>query len=91
MRLQIPEGFEVRISHTRRATNGDIYAPAELLRKIGMTISPRGGRTVAHLVKNGEIVVSGVAKCGPRDNFNRRIGRDIAIGRALKELEARSA
>ena len=34
-------------------------------------------------------VAEGVAECSPRDNYCRRLGREIALGRALKELEHR--
>ena len=34
-----------------------------------------------------ELVAFAVAKCSPRDNHNRKIGRAIAVGRALKALD----
>lgn len=35
---------------------------------------------------NGDIIATGFAMCNPSDQFNKRIGRDIARGRALKRL-----
>lgn len=32
-------------------------------------------------------VVRGVAFCNPLDQFNRKLGRDIALGRAVKAIE----
>ena len=36
---------------------------------------------------DGTGYVRGVAFCNPRDQFNKRLGRSIALGRALKALE----
>jgi hypothetical protein len=49
-------------------------------------ISPHGGWTLAQVFKGDELVAEAVAVCSPRDNYCKRIGRDIATGRALKEL-----
>lgn len=40
-------------------------------------------RTVAAIV-DGNFVFIGVAKCFETDQFNRRLGREIAVGRALR-------
>jgi hypothetical protein len=43
------------------------------------------GTTVAELFdESGQRIASAVAKCGPNDQPNRKIGRAIAVGRALK-------
>jgi hypothetical protein len=77
-RTQLPDGYSVRYWHTFTNT------------------TPRGRRipdfrphrcTFAFLFdENGEHVSQGVAVCGPYDQFNRRLGRTIALGRALKAL-----
>lgn len=41
------------------------------------------GTHVALVTEENKVFV-GIAKCNPRDQFNRRIGRDIAVGRAFK-------
>ena len=46
----------------------------------------RGGITYCQLVEDGEVVAQGVAYCSPKDNFCYRVGRDIARGRAEKQL-----
>lgn len=51
-------------------------------------VSPTGGRTDAVLYDaDGNEVAKGVAPCSIHDNFNRRIGWMIAVGRALEQLE----
>lgn len=46
----------------------------------------KGGVTEAVVVdKDGTIKATGLAICSERDSYNKKIGRDIAIGRALKK------
>lgn len=51
--------------------------------------SPRGGRTEVEIVRDGSIVAFGATNCSTRDNYNKAVGLQIALGRALKELPAR--
>jgi len=37
----------------------------------------------------GAHYVRGIAFCNPKDQFNRRLGRNIALGRAVKAIENR--
>lgn len=47
--------------------------------------SPHRWRTTAYLIdSNGVCRATGVAECSERDNPNRKVGRAIAVGRALK-------
>ena len=51
----------------------------------------RGGKTICYLYKdcgNEGPVGASAAVCSMSDNFCYRTGRDIALGRALKALEA---
>ena len=41
----------------------------------------RGGYTVAYCESSGGMIEYSIANCSPRDNFNKKIGRDIATGR----------
>ena len=42
--------------------------------------------TVCQLLdENGEVIAVGEARCCPKDQFNRRLGRTISLGRALKQ------
>lgn len=56
--------------------------------KIGDTILPTGGVTVAFDVKyeddGSTTVLAAIARASLRDNFSRRLGRTIAAGRLAK-------
>jgi hypothetical protein len=53
-------------------------------------LSPRGGLTVADAYDSDGILIEfGEAACSMRDNYNKRLGRQIAVGRLLKRLELR--
>lgn len=45
----------------------------------------KGGETECHLVLRDGTEIVGVAQCSLKDNFCYRIGREIALGRALKK------
>ena len=51
-----------------------------------------GGATVAIMPQEerGTALIS-VSRCGPMDNFNKKIGRDIAVGRLTAYLAGRSS
>jgi len=48
-----------------------------------------GGMTECDLVdpESGTVIVTGYAHCSILDTFNKRIGRDISLGRAIKSLK----
>jgi len=46
-----------------------------------------GGLTICYVYRGDEMVAIGEAQCSTKDQFCYRIGRMIARGRALKELE----
>ncbi|MHC4748338.1 MAG: hypothetical protein ACYTFW_00555 [Planctomycetota bacterium] len=49
---------------------------------------PRGGMTVCEVLDaDGNLIVEGRAICSLADNFNYRLGREIALGRAVMQLE----
>lgn len=79
--------------------NGVRFMHYRLVNPTTGTVEGRGGATVAYrLVTNvdghavGETVEYAVARCrlGPNgsDNFNRKIGRDISLGRLLKNANS---
>ena len=57
--------------------------------------TPKGGKTTVLLFNpnlTGEVVAEGVAVCHPvKDGFNKRLGREIALGRARKFMRANPA
>ena len=61
-----------RLLHTKT-----IYSKYGNLRNV----DPNGGRTYA--IVDG---IAGVADCSFRDNYNKKVGVQIALGRALKNL-----
>jgi uncharacterized protein (UPF0303 family) len=71
-------GYKVRVIHTRRGKtmqnlNGGLV----------QTVSERGGKTVVQVRTPDGEELEGVAVCSAEDNFNRRLGVKIALGRAL--------
>lgn len=63
--------------------------------KVGLRPSPRGGATTVVILKpnenflndkDGDVVAQGAAICNPIDNFNKKIGLQIALGRAVGQL-----
>lgn len=81
------QGFRVRINHDR-VIDGQLFAMSTVRRK-GWTsrIEPRGGATRVELLKNDVSAAVAIATCSLRDNFNYRRGREIALGRCVKQLE----
>jgi hypothetical protein len=72
--MEIPEGLHVRYQHVRVFVNEKI--------------TPRGGYTIAYIEDaDHNMIVKGVAKCRYDEQFNKRIGRDVSRGRALKRLK----
>lgn len=79
--MKLEDGTVIRVRHER------ISGPSEKPGKV--VLFAKGGRTVVEILgEDGTPVVSGVAVCSPLDNYNRRLGRTIALGRAQKELRA---
>lgn len=46
--------------------------------------------TMARLVdrETNETLATGIARCSEQDNFSRKIGRSMAVGRAMKVLRS---
>ncbi|KKM11312.1 hypothetical protein LCGC14_1720980 [marine sediment metagenome] len=51
---------------------------------------PAGGIATICLLRNGGLVHRGIAFCSPLDQFIRKEGRNIALGRAIKAMECNS-
>lgn len=106
MKRELPEGARIKFGHGRRVdgdwgtffrrkdgrwgcwdpehtTNGHrTYSSKE--------ISPQGGMTFCTITLTDGTEAHGRAECSVRDNYSKRIGRDIALGRALVNLERRT-
>ena len=46
---------------------------------------PKGGQTTVYVSRDG-VFAEGIAVCSPRDNYDRKLGAQIALGRALKQM-----
>ena len=53
--------------------------------------SCRGGKTVVNLIDQDGVMLTKEAVCSRDENFNRRLGVRIALGRAIKELKRNTA
>jgi hypothetical protein len=81
--------MKIMIHHYRYLRGDSILRPMSQIRAKGLTsrIDPRGGWTVAEIYSDdGDLLDDGDAKCSRLDNYNKKIGRWIAEGRALKRL-----
>ena len=84
-------GYKVTVSHQRR------YEATPVEQSTGVKlpewehrIIPTGGLTRVEISwpdKPEEVLATGVAYCSNRDNYNRKLGLTIAIGRARKALQ----
>lgn len=78
------DGIRYRVYHERARVplRPEKFSTAEITVE-----SPYGGSTLVHILgAEDEILAVGRADVSPRDRFNRKLGRTIALGRALKEF-----
>ena len=74
------EGYDVYIRHERLYEDVPNMPP--------LYLSPTGGATYAELTdKVTGHVATAEARCNNRDNYNRKIGVKIALGRAYKMMK----
>ena len=76
-------GYEVDIIHNR-PYKWEIQPDGTFGTKL---VHPRGGDTCAKILNDGNVISEGWAFCSHQDNYNRRIGASIALGRAEKNLK----
>lgn len=85
-------GHVVKIRHRRHWLDGQggrLVATREqakrLLDEVPVVLLPKGGDTkVTILDGSGRTIAAGFARCSRLDNFDRRMGLTIALGRAIK-------
>ncbi len=83
MKRQLKEGQVARYKHQHRLVTFN--------RPISAQVPVWRFTTHAQvLATDGTVIAEGDAICRPEDQFSRKIGRDISLGRALKSLEQKS-
>ena len=98
MKPTLPEGATAKVNHIRRfpyeaSADGTTWLSRKQAVEAGIYDPPlaKGGMTIVMIeTPNGARFV-GASTCHERDNFNKAIGRMIATGRALKQLEEADA
>ena len=76
------QGYKVRVMHKRHL----VQVPS--LFSDRFETHARGGSTTIELTTPDKSkTVFGKSVCSLEDNFNRKVGNSIALGRALKQLE----
>lgn len=57
-------------------------------KEMGLTPDAKGGATLAYVEWPDGYRVVGQATCSSKDNFNKALGRKIAVGRALSQVQS---
>lgn len=74
------KGFRVHVVHDRPVTYQQ--KPDGSVR----VYAPKGGVTVINVTTPEGNTVTGAAKCSEKETWNRKMGNQIALGRALSQL-----
>ena len=78
------QGYKVRVMHARH------HVTKQKISGTVLDLSARGGSTTIELTTpDKQHTVFGKAVCSLEDNFNKKMGNSIALGRALRELETK--
>ncbi len=92
-------GYKVRVLHDRylacaktgQAVPQNKLTHLDAARKDGFDVAPKGGKTIIEVtVPQGSGIlpatVTGVAECSLKDNYCKRTGIQVALGRAIKQF-----
>ena len=84
-------GYTVKVVHLRYPKevdwSEDMYMQTRSqLKKMGLSPAPRGGKTLVRISKGDRDYVA-EAVCSMKDNYSRKLGRMIALGRAMKAIK----
>lgn len=78
------KGYKVRVMHARH------YTTKHHLDGDSQEVTARGGSTTIEITTpDKQINVFGKSVCSLEDNFNRRVGNEIALGRAIEILKTK--
>lgn len=72
-------GYKIKVIHYRLYVDKFDYNEG---------ISAKGGRTELLLMSPEGIQIKAEAKCSPKDNYCRKTGVAIALGRAVKSIKS---
>lgn len=91
--IPLPDGLREHVRHYRVYQGG--LMPESTLRKMGLMdkIEPRGGKTLVEISTNddeGRVVARATSICNPKETYSKRMGRAVARGKALAELDGRA-
>lgn len=84
------EGCIVRCVHIRRFKNGEMATKHDRLERgydYSDSVMPTGGETEVHIRFPSGLEVQDYSVCNKADNYNKKLGVKICIGRLLKHLE----
>lgn len=88
--MNLPGGARVRVTHFRNYGRSGVMTKYEaMLIKITDPPLAKGGQTVVWIEFAGGTKAYGSAKCSLIDNYDRRKGFTIALGRAMKSARKR--
>lgn len=86
------QGYRIKTSHVRRfrlPLVGYFYGTRK--EHPAVPPEPNGGSTVVTVYdSDGNRLVSAVARCSLRDNYNKKLGATIALGRAYSLLNGKN-
>lgn len=78
---ELPDGHNFKVTHMR-------YYQTDHYGRATEEVDPKGGMTHVGVYKGDELVAEATAECSVKDNYDKRLGTTIALGRALKELRS---
>lgn len=88
-RQAVLENAAMHVRHIRRRPHGfGGYAEMYTLRRSRQSPDPHGGITKVTLTFEDGSVFEAEAQCSNLDNYNKKVGREIALGRAVKAAVA---
>jgi hypothetical protein len=74
------KGYKVQVLHSR---------PVAYQQRIDGSVrvfAPKGGVTVINITTPTGHTVTGAARCSEKETWNRKMGNQIALGRAINQL-----
>ena len=86
-RFTLPEGFELEVTHFRQYQIPETGTPylSDIPLNPDDELCPHGGLCLVDVFdKDKNWITCADALCSQKDNYNKKIGRLIATGRALK-------